>query len=139
MVAAVAPHLLPYLCGHGYRVQCRKSSSPSVYDYNIGHVFGNAVIACSHCYVKTHWLFDPIPVLVAAAITGTRATPASPTSTCRFVGAAAPAAQLLVASVSAMWTRGMPFGVTSKNGNNAPAGKPARIAFSATSLVDPGS
>jgi hypothetical protein len=71
-----------------------------------------------------------IPVLVPAVMTLTSATPAWPTSTCTFVGAAAPAAQLVVASLTAMWALTMGRGVVSRTGNAAPAQRPVGMALS---------
>jgi hypothetical protein len=51
---------------------------------------------------KTHWVADPMPVLVAAVTAFTNDPPATPTRIWILDGAAAPAAQLEVESVMAM-------------------------------------
>jgi len=52
-----------------------------------------------------------------------------------LAGAAAPAEQLLVASVIAMCAREIPLGVVSMNGNTAPDAKPDRIELCAIDWV----
>jgi len=66
---------------------------------------------------KTHWLpeGEGIPVFVEAVITGSSLPPATPTSTCRFDGGAAPGEQSLVVSVNAMCADTIRFGVESIN------------------------
>jgi hypothetical protein len=55
---------------------------------------------------NTHWSGRVnIPVFVSAVITGTSATPASPTRICIFNGAAAPGAQVTVLSSTRRQTR----------------------------------
>src|SRR6266478_2978760 len=72
-----------------------------------------------------------MPVFVAALITETNDTPAWPTRTFTLDGAAAPAEQLVVASVMAICAWEIVWGVVSINGKAAPGAKPASKELSA--------
>ena len=52
---------LPYFCGHGYRIKCRKRGSPGVQDYDVGHFLGNPVVAGRHRYVENALAFRSDP------------------------------------------------------------------------------
>src|SRR4249919_1969443 len=78
---------------------------------------------------KTHCADDPIPVLVAAVMTFTRDPPATPARICTLAGAAAPGAQLEVASVMAICARPILAGVVSMKGYRPPGANPANSAF----------
>src|SRR5688572_5749250 len=79
---------------------------------------------------KTHCTDDPIPVLVAAVMTFTKGPPATPARIWMLDGAAAPGAQLEVASVMATCAWLILRGVESMNGNRAPGANPANRALS---------
>src|SRR5712691_2211794 len=73
-----------------------------------------------------------MPVFVAALITETNDTPAWPTRTFTLDGAAAPAEQLVVASVMAICAWEIVWGVVSINGKTAPGARPESMELATT-------
>ena len=67
--------------------------------------------------------------MVAAVMTFTKDPPATPAKICMLDGAAAPGAQLEVASVMAICAREILDGVESMNGNRAPGANPFNRAL----------
>src|SRR6266446_10073275 len=76
-----------------------------------------------------------MPVFVAALITETNDTPAWPTRTFTLDGAAAPAEQLVVASVMAICAWEIVWGVVSINGKTAPGAKPESMELATTNWL----
>ena len=76
-----------------------------------------------------------MPALVAAPITKTKDTPACPTSTFTFDGAAAPPEQFAVESVIAMCAVEIEWGLVSMKGKAAPGARPANKELDATNAL----